>query len=97
MVRNVKNASDWPMKSPMAVRNLSAPNGYPCRFRRADYRTYRHAGADEWARLRHEQFGKELSVFYRDGRSLLMTHFCNAGSQARLRLRRIVRLDDLRR
>jgi hypothetical protein len=33
-----------------------------------------------------EQFGKELSVFYRDGRSLLMTHFCNAGSQPRLRL-----------
>lgn len=33
-----------------------------------------------------EQFGKELSVFYRDGRSLLMTHFCNAGNQPRLRL-----------
>lgn len=33
-----------------------------------------------------EQFGKELSVFYRDGPSLLMTHFCNAGNQPRLRL-----------
>ena len=33
-----------------------------------------------------EQFGKELSVFYRDGQSLLMTHFCNAGNQPRLRL-----------
>jgi hypothetical protein len=33
-----------------------------------------------------EQFGKELSVFYRDGRSLLMTHFCNVGNQPRLRL-----------
>jgi hypothetical protein len=34
-----------------------------------------------------EQFGQELSVFYRDGQSLLMTHFCNAGNQPRLRLR----------
>ena len=34
-----------------------------------------------------EQFGKELSVFYRDGGNLLMTHFCNAGNQPRLRLR----------
>jgi hypothetical protein len=34
-----------------------------------------------------EQFGKELSVFYLDGQSLLMTHFCNAGNQPRLRLR----------
>lgn len=34
-----------------------------------------------------EQFGRELSVFYRDGQSLLMTHFCNAGNQPRLRLR----------
>ena len=34
-----------------------------------------------------EQFGKELSVFYRDGQSLLMTHFCNAGNQPRLRLK----------
>ena len=33
-----------------------------------------------------EQFGKELSVFYRDGQGLLMTHFCNAGNQPRLRL-----------
>ena len=34
-----------------------------------------------------EQFGKELSVFYRDGQGLLMTHLCNAGNQPRLRLR----------
>jgi hypothetical protein len=34
-----------------------------------------------------EQFGKELSVFYRNGNELLMTHFCNAGNQPRLRLR----------
>ena len=34
-----------------------------------------------------ERFGKELSVFYRDGQSLLMTHFCNAGNQPRLRLK----------
>jgi len=34
-----------------------------------------------------EQFGKELSVIYRDGQSLLMTHFCNAGNAPRLRLR----------
>ena len=34
-----------------------------------------------------EQFGKELSVFYRDGQSMLMTHFCNAGNQPRLRLK----------
>ncbi len=34
-----------------------------------------------------EQFGKELSVFYRDGRDLLMTHFCNIGNQPRLRLK----------
>jgi hypothetical protein len=34
-----------------------------------------------------EQFGKELSVFYRDGESLEMTHFCNAGNQPRLRLK----------
>ena len=33
-----------------------------------------------------EQFGKELSVFYRDGDSLAMIHFCNAGNQPRLRL-----------
>jgi hypothetical protein len=38
-----------------------------------------------------EQFGKELSVFYRDGQSLLMTHFCNAGNQPRLRLRKNTR------
>ncbi|HWO35011.1 MAG TPA: hypothetical protein VNO32_39975 [Candidatus Acidoferrum sp.] len=34
-----------------------------------------------------EQFGKELSVFYRDGQSLLMTHYCNGGNQPRLRLK----------
>jgi hypothetical protein len=34
-----------------------------------------------------EQFGKELSVFYLDGENLLMTHFCNAGNQPRLRLK----------
>ena len=34
-----------------------------------------------------EQFGKELSVIYRDGESLLMTHFCNGGTQPRLRLK----------
>jgi len=34
-----------------------------------------------------EQFGKELSVVYRDGPSLLLTHFCNAGNQPRLRLK----------
>jgi hypothetical protein len=34
-----------------------------------------------------EQFGKELSVIYQDGQSLLMTHFCNAGNQPRLRLK----------
>jgi hypothetical protein len=34
-----------------------------------------------------EHFGKELSVFYRDGKDLLMTHFCNAGNQPRLRLK----------
>lgn len=34
-----------------------------------------------------EQFGKELSVFYRDGNELLMTHFCNVGNQPRLKLK----------
>lgn len=34
-----------------------------------------------------ERFGKELSVIYRDGQSLLMTHFCNGGNQPRLRLK----------
>jgi len=38
-----------------------------------------------------ERFGKELSVFYRDGHGLLMTHFCNAGNQPRLRLRENIR------
>jgi len=35
-----------------------------------------------------ERFGKELSVFYRDGPDLLMTHFCNGGNQPRLRLKK---------
>lgn len=35
-----------------------------------------------------EQFGKELSVIYRDGQDLLMTHFCNGGNQPRLRLKK---------
>jgi len=34
-----------------------------------------------------EQFGRELSVFYRDGSDLVMTHFCNVGNQPRLRLK----------
>lgn len=34
-----------------------------------------------------EQFGKELSVFYRDGGSFVMTHFCNRGNQPRLKLK----------
>jgi hypothetical protein len=34
-----------------------------------------------------EQFGKELSVIYVDGENLLMSHFCNAGNQPRLRLK----------
>jgi hypothetical protein len=34
-----------------------------------------------------EQFGKELSVIYRDGQDLRMTHFCNAGNQPRLKLK----------
>jgi hypothetical protein len=34
-----------------------------------------------------EQFGKELTVIYRDGQDLQMTHFCNAGNQPRLRLK----------
>ncbi len=34
-----------------------------------------------------EQFGKELSVFAVDGSSLIMTHYCNAGNQPRLRLK----------
>ena len=34
-----------------------------------------------------EHFGKELSVFYRDRKDFLMTHFCNAGNQPRLRLK----------
>ena len=35
-----------------------------------------------------EQFGKELSVIHRDGQDLQMTHFCNAGNQPRLRLKK---------
>ena len=34
-----------------------------------------------------EQFGKELSVFYNDGGSFVMTHFCNRGNQPRLKLK----------
>jgi hypothetical protein len=33
-----------------------------------------------------EQSDKELSVIYRDGASLLMTHFCNTGNGPRLKL-----------
>jgi hypothetical protein len=33
-----------------------------------------------------EHFGKELTVFYRDGNKLLLTHFCNVGNQPRLKL-----------
>jgi len=42
-----------------------------------------------------EEFGKELSVFYRDGESLRMVHFCNAGNQPRLRLKESPRADRL--
>ena len=35
-----------------------------------------------------ESFGKELSVFYPDGSDLMMTHFCNAGNQPRLKLKK---------
>ena len=35
-----------------------------------------------------EQFGKELTVIHRDGQNLQMTHFCNAGNQPRLRLKK---------
>ena len=34
-----------------------------------------------------EQFGKELSVFYSDHGSFVMTHFCNRGNQPRLKLK----------
>lgn len=34
-----------------------------------------------------EQFGKELSVFYSDAGNFVMTHFCNRGNQARLKLK----------
>jgi len=34
-----------------------------------------------------EGFGKELSVFYRNGQALEMIHFCNRGNQPRLRLK----------
>jgi hypothetical protein len=34
-----------------------------------------------------ERFGKELSVFYRNGPTVEMVHFCNAGNQPRLRLK----------
>lgn len=42
-----------------------------------------------------EQFGKELSVFYRDAQSVVMIHFCNAGNQPRLRLKESSRQDFL--
>ena len=35
-----------------------------------------------------ERFGKELGVFYMNGESLEMVHFCNAGNQPRLRLKK---------
>jgi hypothetical protein len=35
-----------------------------------------------------EHFGKELTVIHRDGHDLQMTHFCNAGNQPRLRLKK---------
>jgi hypothetical protein len=34
-----------------------------------------------------KQFGKELSVFYKDKGDLMMTHFCNRGNQPRLKLK----------
>lgn len=34
-----------------------------------------------------EQFGKELSVFYKEGDKLLMTHYCNVGNQPHLKLK----------
>jgi hypothetical protein len=34
-----------------------------------------------------EEFGKELSVFTIDHGTVLMTHYCNAGNQPRLRLK----------
>jgi hypothetical protein len=34
-----------------------------------------------------EHFGKELSVFYRNGTNLDTIHFCNAGNQPRLRMK----------
>jgi hypothetical protein len=42
-----------------------------------------------------EQFGVELSVFYKDGDQLLMTHFCNAGNQPRLKLRAVTDVSTL--
>jgi len=34
-----------------------------------------------------ERFGKELSIFYRNGQAVEMIHFCNVGNQPRLRLK----------
>ena len=34
-----------------------------------------------------EEFGRELSVFSLDRGAVLMTHYCNAGNQPRLRLK----------
>lgn len=33
-----------------------------------------------------EQFGQELSVFYKDEADLFMAHYCNVGNQPRLKL-----------
>ena len=35
-----------------------------------------------------EQFGKELSVFHLNGDGVEMIHFCNAGNQPRLRMKK---------
>lgn len=34
-----------------------------------------------------EQFGKELSVIFKEGDKVLMTHYCNSGNQPRLKLK----------
>src|SRR6516165_3553107 len=40
-------------------KKLERSHGCPRRVRRPDYRTCREAGADEWARFRHDQVGLE--------------------------------------
>lgn len=35
-----------------------------------------------------EQFGKELSVIFRDGEDLRMNHYCNRGNQPNLKLKK---------